>query len=207
MSAELYTASGSGGNDASPQSTTVGGSKPLHRFMKGQPKIIGVITLVLGMSFFIMSIAVSGETPGHQLWTAIPPGFLLGTLFIICGILYILTEHNPTKKTVTLSLALTIVAILGAFWTILHILPDIIHAHNYRNYDYFEDHNTETEEAKWSSIFEAMGVAIEGIFLFYSFAGAIIFIVMSALAGAALRSTKSQAIVVMTTAPTETPVE
>ncbi|KAF0043361.1 hypothetical protein F2P81_004698 [Scophthalmus maximus] len=40
-----------------------------------------------------------------------------------------------------------------------------------------------------------------------SFIGAIIFVVMSALAGAALRSTKSQAIVVMTTAPTETAVE
>lgn len=39
MSAEVYIASG---NNSSLQSTTVGGSKPLHRFIKGQPKIIGV---------------------------------------------------------------------------------------------------------------------------------------------------------------------
>lgn len=39
---------------------------------------------------------------------------------------------------------------------------------------------------------KAMGVTIEAIFVFYSFVGGIIFIVMSTLAGAALRSTKSQ---------------
>lgn len=39
MSAEVYSLNG---NNASDQSTTVGGSKPLHRFIKGQPKIIGV---------------------------------------------------------------------------------------------------------------------------------------------------------------------
>lgn len=39
MSAELISASG---NNASLQGTTVGGSKPLHRFMKGQPKSVGV---------------------------------------------------------------------------------------------------------------------------------------------------------------------
>ena len=40
MSAELYSANG---NNASLQgTTTVGGTKPLHRFIKGQPKIIGV---------------------------------------------------------------------------------------------------------------------------------------------------------------------
>lgn len=39
MSAEIYSASG---NNASLQGTTVGGIKPLHRFIKGQPKIIGV---------------------------------------------------------------------------------------------------------------------------------------------------------------------
>lgn len=37
-----------------------------------------------------------------------------------------------------------------------------------------------------------MIIALEGTFVFYSFVGAIILIVMSSLAGAALRSTKSQ---------------
>ncbi|AWP01790.1 Hypothetical protein SMAX5B_013204 [Scophthalmus maximus] len=168
MSAVLYPASGPGGNNASLQSTTVGGSKPLHRFIKGQPKIVG---------------------------------------FIICGILYILTEHNPTKKTVTISLALSIVTILGALWTMLYIMPHLVHTLYYRQNGYVEVNVTETDDAVWTSNYLTMGESYQAIFLFYSFIGAIIFVVMSALAGAALRSTKSQAIVVMTTAPTETAVE
>lgn len=39
---------------------------------------------------------------------------------------------------------------------------------------------------------QAMGVSCGAIIVFYSFVGGIILIVMSALAGAALRSTKSQ---------------
>ncbi|XP_045888842.1 uncharacterized protein LOC123959047 [Micropterus dolomieu] len=202
MSAELYFASGPDGNNARLQGTTVGGSKPLHRFIRGQPKTIGIILLVLGSSFFILSIAISTE----HMWTVIPPSILLGALYIICGILYILTEYNPTKKKVTISLALSIVTILGTFWTVMHSLPSLVH--NYRHYsDFAEDNDTDIEEAQWASYYEAMGATVETIFLFYSFVGGIIFIVMSALAGAALRSTKNQAIVVMTASPNETPVE
>ncbi|AWP01789.1 Hypothetical protein SMAX5B_013204 [Scophthalmus maximus] len=209
MSAVLYPASGPGGNNASLQSTTVGGSKPLHRFIKGQPKIVGVIVLVLGASFFIMSIAImeNGSGPYIYISLTIPPGFLQGALFIICGILYILTEHNPTKKTVTISLALSIVTILGALWTMLYIMPHLVHTLYYRQNGYVEVNVTETDDAVWTSNYLTMGESYQAIFLFYSFIGAIIFVVMSALAGAALRSTKSQAIVVMTTAPTETAVE
>lgn len=42
MSAMLSYTGGPGGNNASLQGTTVGASKPLHRFIRGQPKIIGV---------------------------------------------------------------------------------------------------------------------------------------------------------------------
>ncbi|XP_034431385.1 uncharacterized protein si:ch1073-291c23.2 isoform X1 [Hippoglossus hippoglossus] len=206
MSAELYTVRGPGGNDASLQGTTVGGSKPLHRFMKGQPKTIGVVVLVLGSSFFIISIAMLDDLPDEPMWKINPAVIIQGILFIMCGIMYILTEHNPTKKTVTISLALSIVSILATLWTDLHILPDLVHSHYYRHYAY--NYNiTETEEGLWTEHYEDMGKSLEGIFVFYSSAGAIILIVMSTLAGAALRSTKSQAVVMMTAAPTETPAE
>ncbi|KAF1393032.1 hypothetical protein PFLUV_G00034180 [Perca fluviatilis] len=189
MSAELYCVSEPGGNNASLQSTTVGGSKPLHRFLKGQPKIIGIIVLVMGSSFFIVSLAIIPDYFSSFLWTAIQPGFAMGTLFIISGIVYILTEHSPTKKTVTISLALSIVTILGTCWTLLGILPAIV------RYSYH------------STSYQDMEMSMDLIFLVHTIVGVIIFIVMSCLAGAALRSTKSQAIVVMTTTPAETPVE
>ncbi|TDH17239.1 hypothetical protein EPR50_G00006340 [Perca flavescens] len=189
MSAELYCVSEPGGNNASLQSTTVGGSKPLHRFLKGQPKIIGIIVLVMGSSFFIVSLAIIPEYFSSFTWTAIQPGFAMGILFIISGIVYILTEHSPTKKTVTISLALSIVTILGICWALLGTLPTL---------DRYNYHNTSNKH---------MEMSMEVIFLVHTIVGVIIFIVMSCLAGAALRSTKSQAIVVMTTTPAETPVE
>ncbi|XP_060924631.1 uncharacterized protein LOC132998904 [Limanda limanda] len=202
MSAELYTVSGPGGNDASLQGSTVGGSKPLHRFMKGQPKTIGVVVLVLGSSFFIISAAMTEELFNEPPWRINPSGFIQAILLIICGIMYILTEHNPTKKTVTISLALSIVSILATLWTDLHILPELIHSHVYMHYT-----STETGEGLWSTHYEAMDRSLEWIFVFYTFVAAIILIVMSTLAGAALRSAKSQAVVMMMAAPPETPAE
>ncbi|XP_053291033.1 uncharacterized protein LOC128451152 isoform X3 [Pleuronectes platessa] len=174
MSAELHIVSGPDVNDASLQGNTVGGSKPLHRFMKGQPKAIGVVVLVLGSSFFIISVAMAKELFNEPLWRTDAPVIIQGILFIICGIMYILAEHNPTKKT----------------------------THYYRHYVYGHK-----EEGLWRSDFEAMGRSLEWIFVFYTFVSAIILIVMSTLAGAALRSTKSQAVVMMTAAPPETPAE
>ncbi|MED6235453.1 hypothetical protein ATANTOWER_026495, partial [Ataeniobius toweri] len=52
-----------------------------------------------------------------------------------------------------------------------------------------------------------MGLITEAIFIFYSFVGIITLIITSVLAGTALRSTKTQAIVVLTATTTETPVE
>ncbi|XP_029283038.1 uncharacterized protein LOC115005367 isoform X3 [Cottoperca gobio] len=147
MSVELYGVSGPGGNNASVKGTTVYGTKPLHRFIKGQPKINGIMLLVLGSSFISIFLAIVPE------YESITVGiFVLGILFVICGILYILTAHNPTKKT-------------------------------------------------------AMGESVEMIFLFHIIMGAIICIIMSTLAVAALRSTNSQASVMMTAMPAETPVE
>ncbi|CAJ1048943.1 uncharacterized protein LOC117809235 [Xyrichtys novacula] len=200
MSAVLYSASA---NNASLQGTTVGGTKPLHRFIKGQPKIIGVVVLVVGASFFILSVAIANPMI-HNIWMTIPLGILLGLLFMICGILFILTEHNTTKKTVTISLALSIVTILWTGWTILHFVPDIVHSQHHRYYEYFEENSTDNEETAWRTYYENMGISIEILFVIYSFAGAIIFVVMSIMAGAALRSTKSQAVVVMTATPAET---
>uniref|UniRef100_A0AAQ6IST5 Uncharacterized protein n=1 Tax=Anabas testudineus TaxID=64144 RepID=A0AAQ6IST5_ANATE len=185
MSVQLYSASGSGGNEASIQGTTVGGSKPLHRFIRGQPKIVGIIALILGASSFIVSMTIYSSLPIHYIWTAIPPGFIVGSLFIISGILFILTEHNPTKKTVTLSLAFSIVAILGAVWSVWHMIPDLVHGFHYRNHQYIDEHSSEADN-RWLSNSMVIIICI------CIWVGIIIFIVMSCFAGAALRSTKSQ---------------
>ncbi|KAM7413212.1 hypothetical protein PAMA_020538 [Pampus argenteus] len=156
MSSEIYSANGPSGNNASLEGITVGGSKPLHRFIKGQPKIIGIIVLVLGVSFFMMSITFNQGIAFQHKSTAVIPGFLQGTLYILCGILYILTEHDPTKKRVTASLALSIVTILGAFLTITVILIHVGSGYSYRYYDYLDENMTDTEEPLWASDYEVI---------------------------------------------------
>lgn len=178
----------------------------MHRFIKGQPKIVGVIVLVLGTTIFTVTAVVVEDRDTHYVWTVIPPGFLQGALYITCGILYILTEHNPTKKTVTISLALSIVTLLGTLWTILHIVPDLAHGHYMRHYEYMEENVTDAEY--FAAVqYENMGKSLEVIFLVKFLMGGVIFVVMSVLGGIALRSTNSQAVVMMTTAHSETPAE
>ncbi|XP_017274160.1 uncharacterized protein LOC108237326 [Kryptolebias marmoratus] len=205
MSAELLPVREPDGTTEAVQGISVGGSKPLHRFLKGQPKIIGIAVLIMGVSFVTVSIAITSDHYGDHIWITIPPGIFLGTLFIICGILYILTEHNPTKKTVTISLALSIVTILAACWTLLHIMGDFHIASGVYDYE-FHYNETETDRL-WRTHYNVMGVTLEAVHAVYSFVAVIIFIIMSVLAGAALRSTKTQAIVVMNVTAPETPVE
>uniref|UniRef100_A0A3Q1K6U6 Uncharacterized protein n=3 Tax=Anabas testudineus TaxID=64144 RepID=A0A3Q1K6U6_ANATE len=143
----------------------------------------------------------------YYIGTDILLNFIVGSLFITSGILFILTEHNPTKKIVTASLALSIVTILVAFWSTLSLVVHIEPYSHYGHFYYSADNTTENNDAVWQQDSETIGAIMELIFTFYNLVGIIIFIVMSCFAGAALRSTKSQAVVVMTTAPPETPAE
>ncbi|XP_029949572.1 uncharacterized protein LOC115390050 [Salarias fasciatus] len=212
MSAVLFSASETSRSHGGVQSTSVGGNKPLYRFLRGQPKIIGTVVLILGSSFFIITAATVKELHAMQIWPSVPPTFVQGAVFIASGILYVVTEHNPTKKTVTTSLALGIISILVVVFTSLRILPQIGRYYMFRyavrhEFDYRDNMTSEFHDPP--SLYQTveMVTAFEAVLLFHSFVGAIIFIVMSAMAGAALRSTKSQTIVVMTALPAETPTE
>ncbi|XP_034044073.1 uncharacterized protein LOC117526144 isoform X2 [Thalassophryne amazonica] len=202
MAAVLYSASGPDGNSATVQSTTVGGSKPLHRFIKGEPKIVGIIVLVLGTTYIIVSVATWIHDDFVSWTAAFQPGIVQGAMFVFCGILYILTEHNPTKKTVTVSLALSIVTLPVTCWTILYFLLNRLQ-NEVMHYEFIHHDNDTLTVKEEPGHYEVMMFSVEVIHLFYCCIGVLILIGMSALAGAALRSTKSQAIVVMTPAPPE----
>ncbi|XP_061735287.1 uncharacterized protein LOC133538047 [Nerophis ophidion] len=205
MSVELFSASPPAGNNESLQANRVGGSKPLHRFMKAQPQSVGVAVVILGVSFIIASIIMGVDHPAHHLWRVTPLGYITGIKFMACGVLYIITEHNPTKKTVTASLALSIVTILFSSLMIFFLIPNTEN-HRFRTgFDLYDTENTTAiEDDTWASHAEALAISIEAIFIFYMFVGLIIVLVMSVLAGVALRSTKTQATVVLSTINAQT---
>ncbi|CAL8364057.1 unnamed protein product [Gadus morhua 'NCC'] len=168
------------------KNTLLGGDKPLHRFIRGQPKIIGIVLLILGSSFFILSIPLSEVGSFERFDGYIQPGFWLSPMFIVCGILYIVTEYNPTKKTVTASLAISIVALLGTLWVaFVVVLPILLFGHySFRFHGYGQEGH-------------APVLILYSVIEVYTFVGVFIFITMSALAGISLRSSGSQTQVVM----------
>ncbi|XP_052469737.1 uncharacterized protein LOC128026526 isoform X2 [Carassius gibelio] len=98
--------------------TVTGGSKPVHRFLRGQPKSIGVVLVIMGIGLFMFGIPMTSESFIPTLEEQFTP-FWIGILFFICGLLYILSERNPSKKIITASLALNIISIIGVLIALL----------------------------------------------------------------------------------------
>ncbi|KAI1894601.1 hypothetical protein AGOR_G00117450 [Albula goreensis] len=188
-----------------PQTTEVGGTKPLHRFLKGQPKTIGVVMLFFGGALFIFGIPYNSDASFGGNYSFCP--FWMGIMFIICGILYVLSEHSPTKKLVTASLALSIVSTIAVVVALLEFLPDMVamhsHLYGWDHYGSFYENDTmeiSEEHSKNNMLFLMLYTLV---FTFYCVLGGVILIVMATFARTALKSTKTQAIVRMHNLPSE----
>ncbi|XP_046699444.1 membrane-spanning 4-domains subfamily A member 4A [Silurus meridionalis] len=187
------------GNDpmqiTGPSIQTAGGTKPLHRFLRGEPRTVGIILLFLGLCLFLFGIPLKGGYLDTSSDSYCP--FWLGILYFICGILYILSERNTTKKTVTISFAFSIIAILGTIVGVIIFSKGVFSNHNYYMY-YYHDNETEANMELYMQIH-----SIEGVFLFHSLLAGVILITMSVFARLALRSSHSQMLVVMRYPPAE----
>ncbi|XP_062864921.1 membrane-spanning 4-domains subfamily A member 15 [Trichomycterus rosablanca] len=164
-----------------------GGTKPLHRFLRGEPKIIGIVLLSIGLCLFMFAIPSRGGVMESSTDNYTP--FWLGILYSICGILYILSERQIHKKIVTASFALSIIAILGTILgTILYIKTIITQnqMYYYGHYDLAPD-----------GVQFLMLNSLEAVFLFHSLVAGVILIAMSVFARLALRSSHTQMFVVM----------
>lgn len=75
------------------------------------------------------------------------------------------------EKQVTISLALSIVTLLGACWTILHIVPIIGQSHYYRSYDFpdFHDDNGTETDISWPAYYEVIQTSFTVFCLFVCF--------------------------------------
>ncbi|KAE8285991.1 hypothetical protein D5F01_LYC15671 [Larimichthys crocea] len=86
-------------------------SKPLHRFVQREPRILGIAIVIFGCAEFLMGFHLAGENviTSYKIYTP----YWQGLLFIVCGSLSIYTGLHPSKKMVTVSLAMYIMSILG----------------------------------------------------------------------------------------------
>ncbi|XP_027863931.1 membrane-spanning 4-domains subfamily A member 4D-like [Xiphophorus couchianus] len=150
-------------------------SKPLHRFVQKQPRSFGIVILMFGCAEIVMGCAMDGINMETSFKMYIP--FWQGTLFITCGALSIYTELHPSKKMVTISLAMYVVSLLGIIITIVRRIS-LIGFYTWHLQLYFQ-----------SAI---LFLWVEGILFASSLLVSAFLIFLSAIAGYALRSTRKQ---------------
>ncbi|XP_067277718.1 membrane-spanning 4-domains subfamily A member 4D-like isoform X1 [Pseudorasbora parva] len=186
--------------DASePISMVTGGSKPLHHFLKGQPKCIGIVLVMMGVCLVMFGIALNGQVKLITFEERLTP-FWLGTLFCMCGLLYILSECNPSKKFITASLALSIISTIAAICACVQFGRSIFEIKICHVAQIMGDPNS-TEEMRHFDQFLIPFDKIHQVFFSHSLIGGILLVTMSFFARAALKSSRTQTVVVMRNLP------
>ncbi|KAL7855444.1 hypothetical protein AOLI_G00190480 [Acnodon oligacanthus] len=180
--------------------TVTGGSKPLHRFLRAEPKTVGIALILMGCCLFMFGIPLKMEVLDNS--SNLYSSFWLGILYFMCGVVYILAERGPTKKTVTASLALSIISILGSIFAAIDFIKGLVFtsvSYRFRMYDLYSynvTHLHSVVERHYTSVY-----SLEAVFLFHSLIGGVILIVMTVFARVALRSSRTQTVVVMRNLP------
>lgn len=184
---------GASASASEPISTVTGGNKPVHRFLRGQPRSIGVSLVMMGVCLFMFGfpmVAVE-EYIISPMW--------LGMSFCVCGILYILSERSPSKKIITASFALSIISTIGVVSACMDFIKSMVIIE--RQDEYTHNNITEDDYVYLRQHYSAV-VAMECVFLCHGLIGGVLLIIMTCFARAALRSSNTQAVVVMRNLPT-----
>ncbi|XP_026213619.1 uncharacterized protein LOC113160532 [Anabas testudineus] len=161
-------------------------SKPLHRFVQREPKALGIVIVVFGCAELLMGFHLAGESTKTSNGLYIP--FWQGALFLLCGNLSIYTEGHPSKKMVTVCLAMYVVSLLG----IIVSLGYRIFCFNYLT----RLHQMATWRNDNWAIYQADQLfGIEGVLFTSSLCVLVLLIFLSSVARLALKSTNTQVIV------------
>ncbi|XP_041095352.1 membrane-spanning 4-domains subfamily A member 15 [Polyodon spathula] len=177
-----------------------GGVKPLHRFIRGEPKSVGIAVLFLGLTVMIIGFEdwKVFETDSFSLQP-----FLIGLLFIISGILCIVSENRPTKQLVTACLAVNIISILVSPFAVMQQMVQATSKIQLFPHDFNITALSNCTDPCWPEQFHHTLLTTFWVSIIYILSGMVLLIVMSGFACAGLRPSQSQAIVVMNMKPTD----
>lgn len=166
-------------------------SKPLHRFVQREPRCLGIVIVIFGCAELLNGFHLVKEKAVTSSGIYIP--FWQGFLFLICGNLSIYTEMRPSKKMVTVCLAMYVVSIFG----ILVSLGYRIFC--FSDYSYLRYRARRMEE--WFSHRVDQLLGVEGILFTSSLCVFVILIFLCSVARLALKSTHTQVIVQLIQSP------
>lgn len=158
-------------------------AKPLHRFVQKEPRTLGIVILMFGCAEVLMGFQLAGETE-TSLEIYIP--FWQGALFLVCGTLSIYTELHPSKKLVTVCLAMYVVSIFGIIVSIGFRLFCLLGTRRSWNMRYRPE--------IWGYYRAAQILGLEGLLLTCSVCVSVLLIFLCVVARLALKSTHTQVI-------------
>ncbi|XP_029965646.1 uncharacterized protein LOC115401536 [Salarias fasciatus] len=171
---------GDGGRESS--SRMLNSNKPLHRFLQRESRSLGIVILIFGCAELLMGfqLAYAGRSMSSN---AIYGPFWEGTLFAVCGSLSIYTNRNPSKRMVTVCLAMYLVSISGFFVCF-----------GYRIHIFCSSPMMWYRIGSWPWGYNRMMqiLSIEALLFVFSVCVCVILIFLSAVARFALKSTHTQ---------------
>ncbi|XP_073343198.1 uncharacterized protein [Pagrus major] len=168
-------------------------SKPLHRFVRKEPRCLGIVIVIFGCAEVLMGFNLAGENVTTSARIYIP--FWQGILFLVCGNLSIYTEIHPSKKMVTVCLAMYVVSLLGILVSVgfrIYCLTFF----SYLKYSAFY-----YSETVWGIYRVHLLYSVEGLLLISSLCVSVLLIFLCVIARLALKSTRFQVVVQHIPAP------
>ncbi|KAK2849187.1 hypothetical protein Q5P01_009021 [Channa striata] len=169
-------------------------SKPLHRFVQREPGSLGIVIVMFGCAEVLMGFQLVGEKATTSNGLYVP--FWQGALFLLCGNLSIYTERHPSKKMVTVCLAMYLVSFFGILVSGGYRIACIL---NYRYLGRWMD--------QWNFYRRDQLYGVEGLLLASSLCVSVLLIVLCVFARLALKSTRTQFIVQCIPAPAPAPAQ
>ncbi|XP_022607366.1 uncharacterized protein LOC111226472 [Seriola dumerili] len=168
-------------------------SKPLHRFIQREPRNLGIVILIFGCAELLMGFQLASESMQTSCGIYIP--LWQGALFLICGNLSIYTEIHPSKKMVTLCLAMYVISILGI------VVSSCYRINCFATYLFMSSKAKYDKEQDWATNRVEQLFGVEGLLFTSSLCVSVLLIFLCAVARLALKSTRTQVIVQHIPAP------
>ncbi|XP_030001907.1 uncharacterized protein LOC115427471 [Sphaeramia orbicularis] len=163
-------------------------TKPLHRFVRNEPRSLGIVVLIFGCAEILMGfqLHMASERTRTSLQIYIP--FWQGVLFVVCGNLSIYTGLHPSKKMMTVSLSMYVVSVLGILVSCIFR----IHCLSYFRFIRYWSHHEE-----WATMRMNLLYGIEGMLLTSSLCALVLLIFLIVVARMALKSTNENVQVIV----------
>uniref|UniRef100_A0A672YVV7 Uncharacterized LOC115427470 n=1 Tax=Sphaeramia orbicularis TaxID=375764 RepID=A0A672YVV7_9TELE len=171
-------------------------TKPLHRFVRNEPRSLGIVVLIFGCAEILMGfqLHMASERTRTSLQIYIP--FWQGVLFVVCGNLSIYTGLHPSKKMMTVSLSMYVVSLLGIIVSGVHRIVLLSLYQRIRRWN----------RSDWITVRMDLLYGIEGMLLTSSLCALVLLIFLIVVARMALKSTNENVqVIVQQSLPPGTP--